>query len=179
GWTTANPTIYRAGLAFQAIVPQRSRFAVTLVTGAIATVAALFPALAMKLLGFVALYGLVLMPMGAVVFVDFWLLRRFGLRRDYAEQAGISFNWAAAGAWLVTLAVCLTMVLLGPAIAWLEAHNVLVLGESTKQFLESFQVQIYFVSLPGWFVAAAIYIVLSKLYQRRSPTAITPTAGTK
>ena len=25
GWTTANPTIYRAGLAFQAIVPRRSR----------------------------------------------------------------------------------------------------------------------------------------------------------
>ena len=33
GWTTANPTIYRAGLAFQAIVPRASRYRVTLVTG--------------------------------------------------------------------------------------------------------------------------------------------------
>ena len=33
----------------------------------------------MKLLAFVALYGLVLMPMGAVVFVDFWLMRRLGI----------------------------------------------------------------------------------------------------
>ncbi|MFO7907453.1 MAG: hypothetical protein ACQESR_13635 [Planctomycetota bacterium] len=28
GWTTANPTIYRAGLAFQAIIPRTSRFLV-------------------------------------------------------------------------------------------------------------------------------------------------------
>ena len=32
-WTTANPTIYRAGLAFQAILPKASRFKVTLGTG--------------------------------------------------------------------------------------------------------------------------------------------------
>jgi len=175
GWTTANPTIYRAGLAFQAIVPRRSRFTVTLVTGGIATVAALFPALVMRLLDFVMLYGMVLMPMGAVIFVDFWLFGRLGLRRNYAEQAGISFNWAAAGAWLVTLAVCLAMVLLGPTIAWLEAKDLLVLGASTKQFLERFNVQIYFVSLPGWFVAAVLYIVLSKLYQRRRAKTITIT----
>jgi hypothetical protein len=65
GWTTANPTIYRAGLAFQAIAPSSSRYRVTLMTGALATVAGMFPAIAMKLLDFVALYGLVLMPMGA------------------------------------------------------------------------------------------------------------------
>ena len=29
-------------------------------------------------------------------------------------------------------------------------------------------IQIWFVSLPGWFLAAALYIVLSKLYQRRT-----------
>jgi len=33
GWTPANPTIYRAGLAFQAIVPSSSRYRVTLFTG--------------------------------------------------------------------------------------------------------------------------------------------------
>ncbi len=88
GWTTANPTIYRAGLAFQAIIPKSSRFRVTLITGAIATVAAMFPALAMKLLDFVALYGLILMPMGAVVFMDFWLIPKLGLRGSYAELSG-------------------------------------------------------------------------------------------
>ena len=182
GWTTANPTIYRAGLAFQAIVPRSSRFVVTLVTGAIATVAAMFPALVMKFLEFVALYGLVLMPMGAVVFIDFWFFDRFGLQRDYAAKARISFNWAAGLTWLLTLTACLTLVLLNPTIAWLEAKEILVLGQATKDFLAQLNIQIFFVSLPGWFIAAVLYIVLSKFYQRPSlvaahqPKSETPTA---
>ncbi|NLZ04531.1 MAG: hypothetical protein GXY19_05130 [Phycisphaerae bacterium] len=141
GWTTANPTIYRAGLAFQAIVPRSSRFRVTLITGAIATVAAMFPALAMRLLDFVALYGLVLMPMGAVVFVDYWLIRKFGLKSSYAEVSGRAFNWAAGLAWGVTLVTAFLLV-------------------------KYAGVQIFFVSLPGWFVAAVLYIILSKFYQK-------------
>jgi len=142
GWTTANPTIYRAGLAFQALSPKSSRFKVTLITGAIATIAGMFPAIAMKLLGFVALYGLVLMPMGAVIFVDFWLIRKFGLQSSYAELSGKTFNWAAGLAWFVTLAT-----------AWL--------------LVKYAGIQIFFVSLPGWFVAAVLYVVLSKFYQKK------------
>jgi purine-cytosine permease-like protein len=146
GWTTANPTIYRAGLAFQAIVPKVSRFKVTLVTGGIATMAGLFPAIAMKLLDFVALYGLVLMPMGAVVFVDFWLMDRLGLRSGYAAHRGLGFNWAAGAAWFVTLAACTGLMFYGG-------------------------IEIFFVSLPGWFIAAVIYIVGSRLLQRSDDAA--------
>ncbi len=142
GWTTANPTIYRAGLAFQALAPKSSRFKVTLATGAIATIAGMFPAIAMKLLGFVALYGLVLMPMGAVIFVDFWLIRKFGLESSYAEKSGQAFNWAAGLAWGVTLVTAFLLV-------------------------KYAGIQIYFVSLPGWFVTAVLYIILSKLYQKK------------
>lgn len=147
GWTTANPTIYRAGLAFQALTPKSSRFKVTLLTGGIATIAGMFPAFAMQLLGFVALYGLILMPMGAVIFVDFWLIKRFGLESHYAEKSGRHFNVAAGAAWIVTLVVAFLLV-------------------------KYAGIQIYFVSLPGWFVAAALYIVVSKFYQRK----IRPTA---
>ena len=148
GWTTANPTLYRAGLAFQAIVPRSSRFFVTLLTGAVASVTAVFPLVTMRLLDFVAMWGMILMPMGAVIFVDFWLTKRLGFRKNYAELAGVSFNWAAGLAWLLTIAVCVGLVLRGG-------------------------VQIYFVSLPGWFVAAVLYIVLSKLWQSKhlSPAA--------
>jgi purine-cytosine permease-like protein len=142
GWTTANPTIYRAGLAFQAIMPTVSRAKVTFVTGLIATIAGMFPAIAMKLLDFVALYGLLLMPMGAVIFVDFYLLPKVGLRRSHAEFAGTGFNWAAGLTWLLTLAACWGFVMYA--------------GRD----------KIFFAGLPGWFVAAALYIVLSKLYQR-------------
>ncbi len=143
GWTTANPTIYRAGLAFQAISPKSSRYKVTLITGAVATLAGMFPAIAMKLLDFVALYGLVLMPMGAVVFVDFWLMKKLGLKDNYAERSGLKFNWAAGAAWVATLVICLSLVTSG------------------KPYF-----QIYFVSLPGWFMAAGLFIGISYILQK-------------
>jgi len=148
GWTTANPTIYRAGLAFQAIARKASRFKATLLTGVAATVAGAFPAVTMNLLEFVPLYGLLLMPMGAVIFVDFWLLKRLGLQSNFAEHSGTDFNAAAGIAWLATLVICL-------GLWWsdLEFYGV-------KPF------QIYFVSLPGWFVAALLYILVSGLVQR-------------
>jgi purine-cytosine permease-like protein len=144
GWTTANPTIYRAGLAFQAMRPKWSRFRVTMVAGAIATIGACFPALVMQLLGFVALYGLVLMPMGAIIFIDHYFMRKLGMKEYYAEKAGISFNWAAALTWFVTLGICIGM----------------------NKYAG---VEIFFLGLPGWFIAAVLYIVLSKVIQR--PTA--------
>ncbi len=143
GWTTANPTIYRAGLAFQAIMPNVSRFKVTIFTGLLATLAGMFPAIAMRLLGFVALYGLILMPMGAVVFADFWILPKLGLKQYYAEHRKLSINWAAGVAWIATLAICVALVLTGKP-----------------------QFQIYFVSLPGWFIAIALYVGISKLQQK-------------
>ncbi|MCB0531417.1 MAG: hypothetical protein H6574_01180 [Lewinellaceae bacterium] len=136
GWTTANPTIYRAGLAVQAIIPNSKTWKVTLIVGLITTAAACFPALVMRLLDFVALYGLVLMPMGAIIFIDFYLLPRLGLRSDYAEKAGIGINWAATGTWVLTLATCL--------------------------FINFYVgVEIFFLGLPGWFVAVLLYTVLS------------------
>jgi purine-cytosine permease-like protein len=143
GWTTANPTLYRAGLAFQSIRIQSSRFRVTLLTGLVASITAVFPLVTMRLLDFVALWGMILMPMGAVIFVDFWVFSRLGLRRNFAEAQGISFNWAAGLAWLLTMAFC----------TWL------VLGGHT---------QIYFVGLPGWFITVLLYILFSKMIQNRA-----------
>ena len=75
----------------------------TLMTGALATVAGMFPAIAMKLLGSVALYGMLLMPMGAIIFVDFWLIKKFGLQSNYAEISKKRFNLAAGLTWFITL----------------------------------------------------------------------------
>jgi purine-cytosine permease-like protein len=137
GWTTANPTLYRAGLALQVATPNWKRWKVTLAAGFVTTVAACFPALVMKLLEFVALYGLILMPMGAVIFADFWILPRLGLRSYYSEFSGRFINWAAALSWCVTLAV----------VFWLD-------------------IEIFFKGLPGWFIAVILYVALSKVMQR-------------
>jgi len=140
GWTTANPTLYRAGLAFQSLVPTSSRFKVTLLTGLVASVTAIFPIVTMRLLDFVALWGMILMPMGAVVFMDFWVLPALGLRSNYAEIAGVKFNWAAGITWLTTLVTCTWLVLSG-------------------------RTEIFFVSLPGWFITSIVYVLLSKRLQ--------------
>ncbi|MCP1312851.1 MULTISPECIES: cytosine permease [unclassified Halomonas] len=142
GWTTANPTIYRAGLAFQAIIPTVSRFKVTIGTGILTTIVALFPGVAMQLLDFVALYGLLLMPVGAMIFIDYWVLPKLGLKSFYAEYTGQQFTLPVIATWMVTLAICLFMV----------------------QFAG---IEIFFVALPGWFIAAGLFVLLSFIAQRK------------
>ena len=142
GWTTANPIIYRAGLAFQGLNPKWSRFRVTLAAGALATVIAVFPGLSAKFLSVAALYGLILMPMGAVIFADFYWMKPLGLQEFYAEKAGIRFYLPPAIAWFATLLICLVLN-------------------------KMFGVQIFFLALPAWFIAAILYVVLSKLSQQR------------
>jgi purine-cytosine permease-like protein len=137
GWTTANPTLYRAGLALQTATPNWRRWKVTLAAGAVTTLAAMFPALMMRLLDFVALYGLILMPMGAVIFADFWLLPRLGLEPHHAERARLLVSWPTAIAWVVTLAICYLLPM-----------------------------EVFFMGLPGWFIAIAVYVPLSWAQQR-------------
>jgi len=143
GWTTANPTIYRAGLAFQVLFRKWSRFRVTLIAGSLATIGAIFPALVMKLLDFVAMYGLILMPMGTVIFLDYWVLPRLNLQRFYAEKSGISINWAAGAAWILTLGFCMALYFMAG-------------------------IEKFFLFIPGWFIAAVLYIGGSRIIQRRT-----------
>ena len=141
GWTTANPTIYRAGLAFQSLNPSWKRWKVTLITGIVTSVAAFFPALVMKLLDFVAIYGFVLMPMGAVILMDFYIIPRINRRSFYADFRGLRYNWAAGSAWIVTL----------------------LAGLAANVFLG---IEVFFLGLPGWFIASGIYLVYSYIMQK-------------
>ncbi|HKL32768.1 MAG TPA: hypothetical protein VJ919_09545 [Tangfeifania sp.] len=142
GWTTANPTLYRAGLALQVASPNWKRWKVTIFAGFITTVAALFPALVMRLLDFVALYGLVLIPMGGVIFADFYLMDKLGLKDYYAERRGINFNWAAGLTWLLLLIAALAM-----------------------NFFAG--VELYFLPLPAWILSIVLFPLFSKIYQKK------------
>jgi len=144
GWTTANPTIYRAGLAFQGVMPGRSRKAMTLVAGAVATVAGAFPNLSAQLLGFVGTYGTILGPMGAVVFVDYYLMKKIGLRDDYAVRVGSSVNLAALVAWLLPVSIGLYLIF-------------------AKGIFAAYAV------IPAWIACGVIYLALSKLTQKPVP----------
>ncbi len=134
GWTTANPTLYRAGLALQTITPGWPRWKVTVAAGTITTVLACFPVVFMKLLDYVALYGLILMPIGAVVFAEHWILPRLKIEPFLAERRGLVISWRVLAVWIATLAV----VFLLP-------------------------IHLYFKWLPGWAIAIVLYTALSRL----------------
>ena len=111
GWTTANPTIYRAGLAFQGIVPSMSRNTSTLIAGAVCIAAGIFPAFAMNLLGFVGIYGTILAPIGAIIVVDHFFADKLGIATDPALKSGSSFNMAVLLAWLVPVGIAMAAYL--------------------------------------------------------------------
>ena len=113
GWTTSNPTLYRAGLAFQAVTPGWPRWRVTLVAGIATTVVACFPFVFTKLLDFVGWYGLLLMPVGAIVFAEHWIFPRIGLTRYWASRKGLRVSWPALLSWGVAIAVAITLVQTG------------------------------------------------------------------
>jgi len=111
GWTTANPTLYRAGLALQTLTPNWPRWKVTLAAGAATTVLACFPVFFLKLLDYVALYGLILMPIGAVVFAEHWIFPLLKIEQYRAEKYKESFNWTALAVWIGTLIICFLLPL--------------------------------------------------------------------
>ena len=141
GWTTANPTIYRAGLAFQAIMPKVHTFWVTILAGAVATLAGLFPAFAMKLLDFVALYGFILAPVGAIIVFEHFFHRRVGIIPNYAAKAGLNFNTTVLLAWVLAA---------GGFYIWSQMEGI---------FLS-------FMTLPAWLCCGLLFLLFSKLFQR-------------
>jgi len=141
GWTTANPTIYRAGLAFQAIMPKVHTFWVTILAGAVATLAGLFPAFAMKLLDFVALYGFILAPVGAIIVFEHFFHRRVGIIPNYAAKAGLNFNTTVLLAWVLAA---------GGFYIWSQMEGI---------FLS-------FMTLPAWLCCGLLFLLFSKLFPR-------------
>lgn len=146
GWTTANPTIYRAGLAFQGVLPKSSRTAMTLVAGAVATLAGAFPNLAYKLLDFVGMYGTVLGPMGAVIVVDYYLMKRFGLKDEFANRTGSRFNVAVLVGWALPVAIAIYLIY------WQGLWPI-------------------YAVIPTWIACAGLYLVMSLLTQKSSAAA--------
>jgi len=141
GWTTANPTLYRAGLALQAITPNWPRWKVTLSAGFLTTVLACFPVFFVKLLDYVAIYGLVLMPIGAIVLAEHWIFPLLKIERLQTSRRNKLFNGRAALVWMGTLVACFLM-----------------------------PIHLYFRWLPGYILALSAYVLLhlprSKKYPR-------------
>jgi NCS1 family nucleobase:cation symporter-1 len=138
GWTTSNPTLYRAGLAFQAVTPGWPRWLVTLVAGAVTTAIACSPFVFTKLLDFVGYYGLLLMPVGAIVFVEHWIFPKLGLTQFWVSRKKLSVSWPALLSWGISIAAALTLEQTG-------------------------NLHLFFLFVPVWLLTAVLYIIFASM----------------
>ncbi len=142
GWTTANPTIYKAGLAVQALFPFIKRWKITIVVGIVAIIMACFPILITKLDQFLGIYALVAAPVGIVVLIDIYLFPKMQLISNLAEVKKLKFNPSVALTWVITLAASYGLY---------------------KYFDADFY---FFMALPGCVIAGILYILLAYLQQK-------------
>jgi cytosine permease len=143
GWTTSNPTIYRAGLAFQSLNHRWERSAVTIVAGIATTIIACFPFVFTKLLDFVGIMGLMLAPVGAVIVTEHWIFPRLGLTRYWSHYRRQALNVPAMATWVLSLLLALS----------LERSGVL---------------HLFFLLVPVWLFATVCYAVFAALMGARS-----------
>jgi cytosine permease len=149
GWTTSNPTLYRAGLAFQAVTPNWPRWAVTFAVGAVTTVIACFPFVFTKLLDFVGIYGLLLVPAGAIVMAEHWIFPRIGLTRCWASYQNRLLNWPALLAWLAGMALAVTLYL-------------------------TETLHLFFLFIPVYVLTVVLYVLLAPLAGAKQPIPASP-----
>ncbi len=152
GWTTANPTIYRAGLALQTLTRSGGRERVTWLIGTATSAVACFPFVFTKLLDFVGVYGLLLSPIGAIVLTEHWIFPRLGWRRYWATRDGRSSNLAALAAWLGSLGV-----------AFLASRSA--------------GVHLFFLFVPAYASAGLLYLLLAAGSGARTPRPADREAG--
>ena len=136
GWTTSNPTIYRAGLAFQSVYPKLSREKATMIVGFITTVIACFPFVFTKLIDFVGFMGILLVPIGAIIVTEHWLFPKIGLTRYWSKYKGNSTNYAALFTWIFSMILAL----------YLEWTGI---------------IHLFFLLIPIWIFTTFLYILLA------------------
>lgn len=155
GWTTSNPTLYRSGLALQVVTPGWPRWLVTLLAGIVTTAVACFPFVFRHLLGFVAIYGIMLAPVGAMVVAEHWIFPRIGLARYWSARKRQWLNWPALVSWAVGLGLAATCWGVKLVTAWMVDRGTL---EEPIEIIHEF-----FLVVPVWIVTTALYVGLAAI----------------
>ncbi|MCV2403487.1 hypothetical protein OFY17_11450 [Marinomonas sp. C2222] len=137
GWTTANSNLYRAGLAAQAVFPEVSRTQVTLLVGIAVVAGSCFPYVYRNILPLLTYAGLILVPIGGIVFAEQQIFPRIGYKANWFQLKGIKDNTPALVTWAISLVFGFT----------LNAINI---------------IPFFYLFLPTWFVSIAVYTILAK-----------------
>lgn len=161
GWNVASPTLYRAGLGLQVITAGWKRWKVTLLIGIVVIFFACTPAVLANLDRIVGYNGLFFLPLGAFIFIDYWVFPKLGLQSLHAERAGLAVSGPAAFAWGGALLFCL--------FAYGKDHypilQNLVAGR-LPAWLDGYRPDLFYLVLPEWIVAIGLYIVFSLMSQK-------------
>lgn len=103
GWTTAITNLYRAGTAAQGVFTKSSAKRTTLIVGLIMVVVACFPFVFSQILPLLTYAGLIVVPVGAIVFAEHQLFPRIGFTRLWSKFQNYKNSIAAVGSWLLGL----------------------------------------------------------------------------
>lgn len=141
GWTTANPNIYRATLAFGPLLPKVKSRVLGALIGLVMTVLACFPGMK-DIDALVSTVGLIVPAIGAICLVEHWVLPKFGVRRSWCGASGAKINVAALAAWILSMGVAALVIRTG------AVHR-------------------YFICLPAYFAAGASYLVFALAFGAR------------
>lgn len=139
GWTTANANLYRAGLAAQAIFSNQSRTRTTFLVGIVTVIIACFPFVFTKLLPLLTYAGLLVVPVGAIVFAEHFLFPKLGLTRYWVTYKQLQHSSAAVLSWALGLIFGFT----------LNAIDIM---------------PFYYLFIPTWIFSIIVYIQLAKRY---------------
>ena len=139
GWTTANANMYRAGLAAQAIFHKHSRKKVTFTVGCVTVVVACFPFVFGQMLPMLTYAGLLVVPVGAIVFAEHVIFPRIGFTRYWATYRKLNHSTPAVASWAAGLVFGFG----------LNVINV---------------ISFYYLFLPTWVFTILLYTFLAKQY---------------
>ena len=103
GWTTAVANLYRAGLAAQAIFKNHSRKKTTIAVGLVTMVVACFPFVFSQILPLLTYAGLLVVPVGAIVFAEHQIFPRIGYTRYWLHYRQLTVSKPAIASWALGL----------------------------------------------------------------------------
>lgn len=134
GWTTAITNLYRAGLAAQAIYSAQTRKKTTMIVGMAMVVIACFPFVFSQILPLLTYAGLLVVPVGAIVFAEHQLFPRIGYTRYWSKFQDYAHSLPAIGSWVVGL-------IFGFGLNYLDVMS------------------FYYLFIPTWFFTILIYTI--------------------
>ncbi len=139
GWTTANANLYRAGLAAQAIFTRYSRQKTTMAVGIVTVIVACFPFVFSQILPLLTYAGLLVVPVGAIVFAEHQIFPRIGLTRYWASYRKLTHSTPAVASWGLGL-------VFGFGLNFLDVMS------------------FYYLFIPTWVFTILVYTLLAKQY---------------